>query len=102
LSHGVDQMNGEIWLSTLNIVFSVTNTNCLVKEFQALKTYNVAKTITYLSDVSSKFQSSMTTFHYRHVRMHNTSDVVSIIEMDLIRVSIMHDNMCILIHEKCH
>jgi hypothetical protein len=36
-----------------------------------------------LSDISSRFKWSMTTFHYKNARMHNIPTFVSKIDMDL-------------------
>ena len=46
--------------------------------------------------------SSMTTFHYKTVRIHKLSNFVSRIGMDLIQFLISHDNTHKLVHKKCH
>ena len=44
----------------------IFQTKAVFSFFEGLKIYSVAITITYLpSDVSSKLQSSMTTFHHK-------------------------------------
>ena len=48
-----------------------------------------------LRKLSTKIQSSMTIFHYRNVRMHNTPNCVAII-------GIWMNITCKLIHKKCH
>ena len=51
-----------------------------------------------LSDLSSKCQSFVIIFHYKIVRMQNTSSFVSIIDMDFIQISNFKSSMTILVY----
>ena len=67
------------------IILTLLNTNC--------KTY-------LLSDFSSRFQSSMTTFHYRIVRMHNIIPHFVYITRHEFHPHPDHPCTCKLIHKK--
>jgi hypothetical protein len=54
------------------------------------------------SNYSSNFQSCMIIYYYKYVRMHNIPNFVSIIGMDIIQSSIIHDITCKLNHKNCH
>ena len=60
-----------------------------IKDLQCCNSYF------FLSDFSFKFQSFMTLFHYKNARMEN------IPKMNELKIS-WNDNICSLIHEKCH
>ena len=55
-----------------------------------------------LSYLSSKFQSSMRTLHHKIVKLQTIPNFLSMIGMDFIQVSIIHNNISKLIHKNCH